>query len=57
MYVGNNDRKNGDDDTTSRGLSLTGLQSVTIDIAEIALLEQLKTNGIGGILGIDELLK
>lgn len=39
------------------GLSLEGQKRLAIDIGDIAILEQLKSQGIGGILGIDALMR
>jgi predicted aspartyl protease len=52
MYIGSN--------ATSRGLSLNSVnkaKALSIDIGEITLLEQLRFFGIGGILGIDALMR
>lgn len=39
------------------GLSLKDSKRLSIDIGEIAILEQMRSQGVGGILGIDALMR
>ena len=39
------------------GVSLAGTRRLSIDIGEIAILENLRGEGVGGILGIDTFMR
>jgi predicted aspartyl protease len=43
--------------TNLRGLSLAGTKRLRIDIGDIAILESMKSQKVGGILGIDALMR